>query len=65
MKTQQQNLWYITIIVPKGKLIAMCAYNKYLARSQMNNLMMHLKLSENKSKSRTKSVDGKKEKRSG
>jgi hypothetical protein len=39
-----QNLWDIAKAVLRGKFIAMSAYIKRTERSQINDLMLHLKL---------------------
>jgi hypothetical protein len=45
--TTYQNLWYTAKKpVLKGKFIAMTAYIKNMKRSQINDLMLHLKLLE-------------------
>jgi hypothetical protein len=41
-----RNLWDIAKAVPKGKFIAMSEYNKRSERSQITDLMLHLKLLE-------------------
>jgi hypothetical protein len=41
-----QNLWDTAKAVLRGKFIAMIAYIKRTERSQMNDLMLHLKLLE-------------------
>jgi hypothetical protein len=42
--TTYQNLWNTAKAVLRGKFIAMNAYIKRTERSQINNLMLHLKL---------------------
>jgi hypothetical protein len=39
-----QNLWNTVKAVLRGKFIAMSAHSKRTERSQINNLMLHLKL---------------------
>jgi hypothetical protein len=48
--TTYQNLWDIAKTVLTGKFIAICSYIKNTERSQINELMLHVKLLE---KSRT------------
>jgi hypothetical protein len=59
-----QNLWDKAKAVLRGKLIAMSAYTKRRERSQINDLMQHLKLlgksrtskSQNKQKERNNKI---------
>jgi hypothetical protein len=44
--TTYQNLWDIAKSILRGKFIAMSAYIKRTERSQINDLMLHLKLLE-------------------
>jgi hypothetical protein len=44
--TYYQNLWDTAKAILTGKFIAMSAYIKKTARSQINDLMIHLKLLE-------------------
>jgi hypothetical protein len=44
--TTSQNLWVTAKAVLRGKFIAMTAYIKRTERSQINDLMLHLKLLE-------------------
>jgi hypothetical protein len=39
-----QNLWHMAKAVIRGKFVAMSAYIKKTERSQINSLMLHLKL---------------------
>jgi hypothetical protein len=48
-----QNLWDTAKAVLRGKSIAMSAYFKRAERSQMNDLMLHLKLLEKQAKPKT------------
>jgi hypothetical protein len=45
-KTAYQNLWDIAKTVRRGKFIAISAYVKRTERSQINDLMLYLKLLE-------------------
>jgi hypothetical protein len=45
---------------PKGKFIPMSAYIKRTERTQINDLMIHLKLLENKNKQNPSQVEGEK-----
>jgi hypothetical protein len=44
--TTYQNIWDMAKAVLRGKFIAMSVYIKRTERSQINNLMLHLKLLE-------------------
>jgi hypothetical protein len=44
--TTHQSLWHAAKAVLRGKFIAMSAYIKNPRRFQINELMLHLKLSE-------------------
>jgi hypothetical protein len=52
--TTYQNLWDTAEAVPKGKFIAMNAYIKSTGRSQMYDLMLHLKLLEKQEQAKPK-----------
>jgi hypothetical protein len=49
-----QNLWDRAKAVLKGKFIAMSAYIKKTERSQINDLMLHLKLLEKQEQEKPK-----------
>jgi hypothetical protein len=49
-----QNLWDTAKAVLRGKFIAMSAYTKRTEISQINDLMLHLKLSENQEQAEPK-----------
>jgi hypothetical protein len=55
-----QNLWDKAKAVLRGKYIAKSAYIKNTERSQINDLMLHLKLLENKNKQIPKQAEGEK-----
>jgi hypothetical protein len=55
-----QNLWDTEKAVLRGKFIAMSAYIKMTERSQITDLMLHLKLLENKNKQNPKQEEGEK-----
>jgi hypothetical protein len=50
-----QNLWDTAKAVLRGKFIAMSAYIKMTERSQINELMLHLKLLEKQEQAKSKS----------
>jgi hypothetical protein len=52
--TTYQNLWDTAKAVLRGKFIFMSAYIKRTERSQVNNLMLHLKLVEKQEKVKPK-----------
>jgi hypothetical protein len=52
------NLWDIAKKVLRGKFIAMSAYIKRTERSQINDLMLYLKLLLNKKKKIPKQTEG-------
>jgi hypothetical protein len=49
-----QNLWDTAKAFPRGKFIAMSAYIKRKERSQINDLMLHLKLLEKQEQAKPK-----------
>jgi hypothetical protein len=49
-----QNLWDTAKVVLKGKFITMSAYIKKTERSQINDLMLHLKLLEKQEQAKPK-----------
>jgi hypothetical protein len=55
-----QNLWDTAKAVIRGKFIAMTAYIKRSERSQINDLMLHLKLLEKQNKQNPKQAEGEK-----
>jgi hypothetical protein len=59
MKTYQ-NLWDTAKAVLGGKFIAMSAYIKRTERSQISDLMLHLKFLENKNKQNPNQAEGEK-----
>jgi hypothetical protein len=52
--TTYQNLWYTARAVLTGKFIAVSTYIKRKERSQINDLMLHLKLLEKQKQAKTK-----------
>jgi hypothetical protein len=52
--TTYQNLWDIAKAVLRGKFIAMRAYIKRTERSQINDLMLHLKLLDKQEQAKSK-----------
>jgi hypothetical protein len=59
-KTTYQDLWDTAEAVLREKFIAMSAYIKKIERSQINDLMLHLKLLEKQNKQIPKQADGEK-----
>jgi hypothetical protein len=55
-----QKLWDIAKAVLKGKFIAISIYIKRSGRSQINDLMLHLKLHKNRNKQIPKQAKGEK-----
>jgi hypothetical protein len=55
-----QNLWDTAKAVLRGKFIVMSAYIKRTEKSQNNDLMLHLKLLENKNKQNPNQAEGEK-----
>jgi hypothetical protein len=55
-----QNLWDIAKTVLRGKFIAMSAYIKRTEIYQINDILLHLKLLESKSKQNPKQAEGEK-----
>jgi hypothetical protein len=53
--TMYQNLWDTAKAVLRGKFIAMSTYIKRTERSQINDLMLHLKLLEKQEQAKPKS----------
>jgi hypothetical protein len=51
--TTYQNLWDIANAVLRGKFTSICEYIKKTETSQINNLMMHLKLLEKQEKNKS------------
>jgi hypothetical protein len=49
-----QNLWNTAMAVLRGKFIAMTAYIKRIERSQINDLMLHIKLLEKQEQTKSK-----------
>jgi hypothetical protein len=54
MNTTYQNLWDTTKAILRGKFIAMNAYIKRIERSQVNNLMLYLKILEKQEQGKCK-----------
>jgi hypothetical protein len=58
--TTYQNLWDTAKAVLRGKFIPTSAYIKKTERSQINDLILHLKLLKNKNKQIPKQAEGEK-----
>jgi hypothetical protein len=58
--TTYQNLWDTAKAVLRGKFIAMSAYTKRTERSQINDLILHLKLLEKQEQQIQKQAEGEK-----
>jgi hypothetical protein len=56
--TTYQNLWDTSKVVLKGKYIAMSAYIKRTERSQINDVILHLKLLEKQEQANSKRSKG-------
>jgi hypothetical protein len=54
LKTTYRNLWHTAKAVLRGKFIVISAYIKKTERSQINDLMIHLKLLEKQEKENPK-----------
>jgi hypothetical protein len=54
--TTYQNLWATIKAILRGKFIAMNAYIKTTERSQINDLMLHLKLLEKHEQAKPKTI---------
>jgi hypothetical protein len=52
--TNYQNLWDKEKAILRGKFIVMSAYIKNTERSQINNLMLHLKILEKQEQAKSK-----------
>jgi hypothetical protein len=53
-----QNVWDTAKAVLRGKFIAMSAYIKRTERSQINDLILHLKLLEKQEQANPKQAEG-------
>jgi hypothetical protein len=58
--TTYQNLWDTAKAGQRGTFIAMHAYTKYTERSQINGLMLYLKLLEKQEQVKPKQAEGEK-----